>query len=323
MKKLLSIIVPFHNVEDYISDCLQSILNQGLKADNYEVILVNDGSEDRSMERISNLLAENSNFHIYEQSSQGPSIARNTALSHAQGDYILMMDADDILVDNSLPIFLQHAMTSRCDMAVANFIKLTSDSISGYRPKTHQIVNIEQISGYDYFMRYLNPRECYVWRTLYRREFLDQNSLRFIPNIYFEDIPFTIDCYLHAEKCLKIDMPLYIYRQHEGSIVSTVNMKKLKDLNQVMARLLEIKESQLWSVNVEQKLNDNIFATFSITIWYLTHDKTLLGRRNEYIEDLKKKKISMKFSHGMKQRMISCLYRIMPNTYIKLRSLIG
>ncbi len=323
MKKLLSIIVPFHNVEDYISDCLQSILNQGLKADNYEVILVNDGSEDRSMERISNLLAENSNFHIYEQSSQGPSIARNTALSHAQGDYILMMDADDILVDNSLPIFLQHAMTSRCDMAVANFIKLTSDSISGYRPKTHQIVNIEQISGYDYFMRYLNPRECYVWRTLYRREFLDQNSLRFIPNIYFEDIPFTIDCYLHAEKCLKIDMPLYIYRQHEGSIVSTVNMKKLKDLNQVMARLLEIKESKHWPADIEQGIDDNIFATFSITIWYLTHDKGLLQLKDDYISDFKNKVLNLPTGKGIKQKAISLIFHHMPNTYIQLRSLFG
>lgn len=321
MKKLLSIIVPFHNVENYISDCLQSILNQGLKADNYEVILVNDGSEDRSMERISNLLAENSNFHIYEQSSQGPSIARNTALSHAQGDYILMMDADDILVDNSLPIFLQHAMTSRCDMAVANFIKLASDSIPRYRSKTHKPVSIEQISGCDYFVRYLNPRECFVWRTLYRKEFLDQNNLRFIPGIYFEDIPFTIECYLHAEKCLKVDMPLYIYRQHEGSIVSTVNMKKLKDLNKVIAKLQEIKESEQWPTEVKQVIDDNIFATFSITIWYLTHDKNLLVKRHEYVEDLKKNAPSINFTHGIKQRVVSYLYRLMPNTYIKLRSL--
>lgn len=323
MKKLLSIIVPIYNVEDYISDCLQSILNQGLNSDDYEVILVNDGTEDKSMEKISNLLTDHPNFHVYEQSNQGLSVARNTGLRHAQGDYVLLLDSDDMLIDNSLPILLQHAMTSKCDMVVADFMKLTSDSIPRYRSITHKPVSIELISGCDYFMHHLNPRECYVWRTLYRREFLNQNSLRFIPGIYFEDIPFTIDCYLHAEKCLKIDLPLYIYRQHEGSIVSTVNMKKLKDLNQVMARLLEIKESQLWPVYVKQKLNDNIFATFSITIWYLTHDKTLLGRRNEYFEDLKKRKISMKFSHGMKQRMISCLFRIMPNTYIMLRSLIG
>ena len=143
--KVLSIIVPIYNVEDYISDCLQSILRQGLNSDEFEVILVNDGTKDGSMERISTILSVNANFHVYEQSNQGLSAARNTGLNHAQGKYVLLLDSDDMLIDNSLNTLLQHAMTSMCDMVVANFVKLTSDAISGYHSPTCQVVNVEKI----------------------------------------------------------------------------------------------------------------------------------------------------------------------------------
>ena len=319
--KVLSIIVPIYNVENYISDCLQSILRQGLNSDEYEVILVNDGTKDGSMEKISTILSVNANFHVYEQSNQGLSAARNTGLNHAQGKYVLLLDSDDMLIDNSLKTLLQHDMMSMCDMVVANFVKLTSDAISSYHSPTCQVVNVEKISGYDFFMHHLNPKQCYVWRTLYRRDFLNQNCLRFIPGIYFEDIPFTIECYLHAKRCLKIDLPFYIYRQREGSIVASINIKKLKHLNLVIGRLLEIKESEHWPADIKQKIDDNIYATFSITIWYLTHNKELLSQKDEYINDFKYQKLNLPLNKKIKQRAISLMFRYIPKTYIRIRSL--
>ena len=85
----------------------------------------------------------------------------------------------------------------------------------------------EYKSGEELFLIDLNPQQCYVWRTLYRKAFLDDNNLRFISGIYFEDVPFTTESYLKAHKCIKTSLTFYIYRQRNDSIVSTLNIKKI------------------------------------------------------------------------------------------------
>ena len=98
----LSIIVPVYNVEKYIRPCLESIFFQGLNEKDYEVIVVNDGTRDRSMEVVDSFQTAHSNMTIIHQENQGLSIARNTGMKHAKGDYIAFLDSDDILAKNSL-----------------------------------------------------------------------------------------------------------------------------------------------------------------------------------------------------------------------------
>lgn len=86
----LSIIVPVYNVEKYIKQCLESIFNQGLEEDSFEVIVVNDGTQDRSIDIISDLLAFHNNLRIIEQSNQGLSVARNNGLKAAKGEYVFL-----------------------------------------------------------------------------------------------------------------------------------------------------------------------------------------------------------------------------------------
>lgn len=317
----LSIIIPVYNVEKYIRPCMESVFNQHLN-NSFELILVNDGTKDNSFGVIDDLIKAHHNIIVMEQENQGLSAARNTGLSKASGKYVLFIDSDDLLVNDTLSLLLKKAQDSAADMIVADFIKLTDEQIPGFHTEILSYVESQEKNGWDYFINDFNPQECYVWRTLYRRSFLEENHLRFIPGIYFEDVPFTTECYLKAEKCVRFPLLFYVYRQRANSIVSSVNMKKVTDFNIVLERLQALKQKYSLPTNVEQKLSDTMFSAFSSAIWYLSHDKRLLERRNEYVEDLQKKDIPIQFTHGIKQRIISQIYRHIPNSYIKLRSIL-
>ncbi len=321
MKKL-SIIIPVYNVEMYIHSCVESVFQQGLNEDDFEVILVNDGTQDNSFGVISDLISYHTNIILIEQPNLGLSAARNTGLNKANGEYILFLDSDDLLFNNTMVSILSHT-NQLPDLIVAGFEKKRNEEITSHMltpKKNHQGITL---TGQELFINYLNPRECYVWRTLYKKAFLDNNNLRFIPGIYFEDVPFTVECYLKAKNCIYTKDSFYIYRQRSNSIVSAINKTKLLDLNKVIAKLWILQQICPLTSEEQKKLMDTIYATFSIEIWYITHIPGLLSERKIIIKDLKERVPNLWFSNGIKQTIISIFYKLIPNTYIKLKALLA
>lgn len=316
----LSIIVPVYNVEQYIRPCVESIFRQSLVDDVFEVILVDDGTPDNSFGVIRDVLDKHDNIQVVKQQNQGLSAARNTGLSKAKGDYILFVDSDDLLIDNMLPSLLSYTDKSP-DLVVAEFLKMTNEEIDRFQVGALEGHSAKEKSGEVLFQEDLNPQQCYVWRTLYRKAFLDMYELRFIPGIYFEDVPFTTECYLKAATCVKTSLVFYIYRQRENSIVSSINLKKVMDFNVVLERLWYIKDSYTLSYDTHKKLLDVIFTTFSILVWYVSHNSSLLAQRREIMSDLKRRVPNLYFENGIKQKCISLLYHYCPNLYIRLRAI--
>lgn len=314
----LSIIVPVYNVEKYVRPCIESILRQGLDEARYEVIIVNDGSTDQSMNVISDLVEGHSNMNVINQSNQGLSVARNKGLEKAQGSYILFLDSDDLLLDYTLAALLEETMKEQPDMLTANFVKMNDQEIEQHLPQSSHCT-FRATTGTEYFLHDLNPRECFVWHTLYKRDFLNKNQLRFIPGIYFEDVPFTVACYLNAERCIVASHTLYIYRQRTGSIVSSLNKKKMMDIHVVLAALWNMRP-QVTDKERRQKLMETIFTTFSIEMWYITHHQHLFAERKTIIHNLKKTVPDLYFDHGLKERVVSFLYKHLPFTYLWLRT---
>ena len=182
MKKL-SFIVPVYNVEKYIRECVLSIYGQNLLDEDFEVILVNDGTEDKSFEAIQDNCTQHNNIIRIDQENQGLSCARNNGLSYATGDYVLFVDSDDVLVKESVDPLLSVANTSCADLVVADFLKLSDEEILNYI-KDEKYASPVIKTGFKLFMEDLDPSQNYVWRTMYRREFLLQNNLTFIPGIF-------------------------------------------------------------------------------------------------------------------------------------------
>lgn len=320
--KDLSIIVPIYNVEKYVFQCLDSLYNQELVEDCFEVIIVNDGTKDRSMDIVSEFAKCHSNIIIINQENRGLSVARNNGLARATGRYIMFVDSDDFIVKGCLPILLSKAIEHSVDMLIADFVKMTDEEIERSIPNCKNKRYAENVmTGREAFVNFLNPVQCYIWRIIYSRDFLYKNRLTFIPGIYFEDIPFTIECFLKVNKSVVYLSPFYIYRQHYNSIVSTINKKKLLDFNRILLHLWTLLKTEMLSKDDYYKLMDTIFVTFSIEMWYLSHDKSVFPYRREIVEDLKEKVPNLYFCGGVKQRFISLIFRWWPYACLWIRSL--
>jgi glycosyltransferase involved in cell wall biosynthesis len=316
----LSIIVPVYNVEEYIRPCLNSIFQQGLDEYCYEVIIVNDGTRDRSMEVIQDIIEAHCNIIVINQDNLGLSSARNTGLLKATGDYIQFVDSDDLLVVDSLGHIMEDIRQKQPELFIAGFVKKTNEEImNGWMPEQNEYNSFPKPEFME-TIEQLNPRECYVWRTLYKRSFLNDNAIRFIPSIYFEDIPFSAECYLKAKKCIISNCNLYIYRQRPDSIVSTINLKKIMDFNIIIARLWKMR-TMAKSTKEYTCLMNLIFNTHQLQTWFIAHDEELVDERKSITDDLKKKVPNLYFCGGIIEHTESFLYSFFPNTYLWLRSL--
>lgn len=317
----LSIIVPVYNVEKYIRSCIESIFKQGLDDASFEVIIVNDGSTDRSMEMIEYIISQHRNITVINQDNKGLSIARNNGIANAKGKYILMPDSDDLLIENSLKPLLEIALESQADLIVADFKSMTDNEIEQTNTSLLQLemFNYREKTGEELFLEDLNPYHCYVWRTLYRNDFLKENNMSFVPGIYIQDVPFTHECYLKAKKCIRTYWLLNIYRKGHESATFSFNIKKTKDFCTAVAKTWELTHLDGISSKAQNKLREDIYTSFSMIIWIIIHKIDKESDRIEIIDFLKRQAPDLWFRNGVKQELESYMYRYVPHLLIHLR----
>lgn len=320
--KQLSIIIPVYNVEKYIRSCLISIFNQGLDCEQFEVIIVDDGTTDESLEVIKDMIDSHSNICVIEQTNQGMSIARNNGMRRAKGKYVMFVDSDDLLVEKSLPSLLEKTLESSVDMSIARFESMGDDEILNFDNKVLDDFYFRIVPANDYYSQEFNPRDCFVWHTLYKREFLENENIKFVERLYFEDIVYTTECFLKAKNCMVSNKFVYIYRRHLSSTISNIDIQKLFCINEVIKRVIELRNSRVLLRDQKRKVNKTIFVTFSLLICYMYRDKLLFNKRNLVIKDLKNKVPFMWFCRGIKEIIVSLLYNIKPDLYIVFRRFI-
>lgn len=323
--KLLSIIIPVYNVEKYIRPCLESIFRQGLDEERYEVIIINDGTKDNSIEVVQDIICHHSNITLINQENQGLSVVRNNGIAIAKGEYILMPDSDDLLIDNSLAPLLDAAISTKADLVVADFLKLNDEEILKEINNTHnqKEFTYEEKTGERLFLEDLNPYQCYVWRTLFRREFLLESNLKFVPGIYIQDVPFTHECYLKAKKCLRSPWFLNIYRIGHESATYCYNKKKMIDFCTAIAKTWELKNIPKQTPTKLKKLENDVYISFSVMICSCVHAIHKESERLEIIDYLHQKAPDLNFQNGYKEKIVTFMFRNIPHTYIRLRYLYG
>ena len=318
----LSIIVPVYQVEKYVRQCMESIFRQGLDEDTFEVIIVNDGTKDRSMEVIADIIEQHSNITIINQENQGLSVARNNGIKQAKGTYIFMPDSDDILITNSLRPLLDKAVDTMTDIVVADFLEMDDEGIENFQGLTQNTFNYTEKSGKRLFLEDLNPNQCYVWRSLFRRCFLLDHNLSFYPGIFYQDVPFTHECYIKADKCIRTSWVLTIYRKGRvGAATSSFGIKKAKDYCTMIARTWELTKND-FPPQILHKLKDNVFLYFSLNIWSTSRLKNK-NDRLVVINYLKVLVPDFSFSNSLKQIIYSVLYRYAPHYLIVIRLYYG
>jgi len=186
----LSIIVPAYKVEAYIEKCIRSLEDQDIPKSDYEIIITNDGSPDKSREIVEKLQAEFPNIVLINQENQGVSIARNNAINKAKGRYLMPIDPDDYVLPNTFSTILSTAESKDLDVLYLSFEIFSAEGKSIW----HTNYNKQQHNIYDGVDAYFAARGTNVkdpdrsWAILYRREMIEAYQLR-----YPEKVPFLED----------------------------------------------------------------------------------------------------------------------------------
>lgn len=313
----LSIIVPVYQVEDFIHACIESIYQQGLDETRFELIIVNDGTKDRSMERIADLLAIHHNITVINHTTNmSLSVARNEGIAQARGEYILMPDSDDLLIENSLPDLLQTALETKADLVLADFLIKTTEEINAMKGFEQPSYETVEKTGNQIFMEYYTPYQSYVWRTLFRRQFLLDNKLTFYPGICFQDVPFTNECYQKAGKCIKTNRVLNIYRVGQESSSKTLNTKKTRDFCISLTETWKLTAMEGLSEETIDRIHDNVFKSFEFLISWTVYSIENLSQGVDVIKFLRKCCPELHFRHGLRQCISSYFFRHTPTAFM-------
>lgn len=203
----VSVIVPVYNMEKYLSRCLTSLINQTI--DDLEIIVVNDGSTDKSDEIIKEYKKANNNIRYVTKENGGLSSARNFGLLYATGEYIAFLDSDDYVDRNMYKKMYEKAKEHNSDYVECDFLWQYDD---------HQKI--------DTGIRYTNKKEMFVtarvvaWNKLIKREIILENKLQFPVGLYYEDVEFFYKLLPHINSFDFVEEPLVYYVQRETSIVN-------------------------------------------------------------------------------------------------------
>lgn len=204
----VSVILPIYNVAPYLEEAFDSILNQTLR--DIEIIAVNDGSTDNSEEIIKKYQQKDSRIISFSQENQGQSVARNVALQHATGEYIYMMDSDDVLTSpDALLTCYEYAQRNKADFIFFDREQFTEDHVNFSVP-IHSTKFVEENKKYEgenllNLLLDTTSYNCVVWLLLINHDFLKRIGLKFYPGIIHEDELFTTVLMLRSSSiyCLK------------------------------------------------------------------------------------------------------------------------
>ncbi|MDO7171359.1 glycosyltransferase [Mariniflexile sp. AS56] len=218
----LSIIVPVYNVADYLNTCIKSLTIQDIDKDQFEIIAVNDGSTDTSLLVLEELKNEFVNLKIISQENQGLSGARNTGLNNALGQFILFVDADDYILPNVLKNLIDTAVFNKTDILEFGAKGITPHNKIVYSASASS--NNKVLTGAEYLaeINYMSS----ACNKLYRLSFMNIHQLRFMPNVYIEDIEFNSRAVVLCDRIMAIDTIIAHFLQREGSITRTRNFAK-------------------------------------------------------------------------------------------------
>lgn len=254
-KKLISIIIPVYNCEEFVQKTLNSIVKQDFN--DYEIIIVNDGSTDRSLEVIGeffNSLKKNIDFKIISQKNQGVSAARNNGLINSRGEYIYFLDSDDYIEENMFSFLEEKLKIKKYDMLFFKYdIVNDTKKLMKYEEK-YKILD-EENKGINILRMYLREDIfiC-IGSAIYKKSIIINNNLKFnINSANGEDQEFICKFLSHSENINFIDETFFYYYRRNGSITNSISLKRLD----VVKSFLNLEE-YLNSINYDKKTIDII-----------------------------------------------------------------
>jgi len=260
----ISIIIPVYNVEKYLEQCLNSVVNQTLK--DIEIICVNDGSTDNSKDILNEYAEKDSRIVIIDKKNAGLGAARNTGMEHVNGEYILFLDSDDWMDLEACESLYNYTLSHDSDLMIFKIRPYDENTNEFFKRKDYELSAVknffnESNVNYKMLKNSIFKFSVVAYSKFYKKSFLDKFSMKFPEGLIFEDNPFFYDVILKADKIKFLD-EYYVYRRfRDGSIITSCD-KRFLDIIPITNLMLDIfKRNNLYIEYLEPLLNKKISLT--------------------------------------------------------------
>ncbi len=279
----ISVIIPVYNVEKYLRQCMDSIINQTFK--DFECICVNDGSTDGSLDILQEYAKKDDRIKIINQKNKGIAVTRNIGLKFSTGEYTIFVDSDDWIDKEYLNVLYSNIILQDCDIVRANFQFYYNDNNLYEMSKMNKnLLFNKQPNIYNrLFFAYTTT---FVWGELYKSSIIKNNNVLFYQSSMGEDIPFKLLTYLYSKKILFIEDSLYFYRKRQGSLTQKTGQLFIEDFKNFITFIHDLHG---------RKLNSSESVTFCINLLYYK-----LGQVQKRVDDSKKEDLLKKSVNAFK-----------------------
>ncbi|CUR54434.1 hypothetical protein NOCA2170006 [metagenome] len=270
-KPEISLVVPFYNVEDYLAECLDSLLRQTWS--DFEVVLVDDGSPDGSRAIAERYAAQDPRIRIITQENAGLGAARNAGIRNARGRYLAFVDSDDLLPAGALRTLVTSAQATGSDIVVGSVERF--DSRKTWSPSWVENVHIAEERGVTVAEFLPLLRNLYSWNKLFRRDFWVEQNLWFREGVAYEDQPIISQLYARARSIDVLTDIVYRYRARDDNSSISQQTASLKDLRDRI---------EAWHLSrdlLRREASEQIYQGWLATLfeahfhWYLTSSGTV------------------------------------------------
>lgn len=239
-KYKVTVIIPCYNAEEFIKYCLLSILKQ--IPHDWELLVIDDGSTDKSLDIIKDIFSSEinkKNLKFIEKKNSGVSDTRNFGISIAKGDYIALIDADDIVEDNYV-----EELSKALDFE-ADIIEFNALQFSFFTEENNEFIKASSFDGFNrinsavQLNNVFENAKWYPWLRLYKRNLFIQKNILFHPGIIYEDMLTIPMLYMNSKSIFNINKKLYKYRHNRKSLTNTFRIKDIHDLIHITEILTE------------------------------------------------------------------------------------
>lgn len=265
LNKLISFIVPVFNTQSFLNRCLESIIKQDYP--NIEIIIVNDGSTDRSQEIIDKYLDKYNCIQCINQSNSGVGAARNAGIAKAEGDYISFVDSDDCIKENFCSYLMN--IIGDADIAVGGRDKYVGDIYKNSK-RAPSIMEIGSIEAIKLLLLGMYGTRA-AWGKIYKRSYIE--NIHFIEGRYFEETRYSFDTFANAKRVVIADKVLYMYRVRPESIMTTDAEKIIAEMGLVVQDIYQrLNEKEIFQICKPEFVNWVVRVIISNTRMFCNGD---------------------------------------------------
>ncbi|HEO8648038.1 TPA: glycosyltransferase family 2 protein [Streptococcus agalactiae] len=287
---LISIIIPIYNVEKFLEECIDSVLNQTYK--NIEILLVDDGSTDNSGIICDNYSLKDKRIRVFHKNNGGLSDARNFGVVNAEGRYISFIDSDDYIDKNYIRKMYYCLSNHKVDMVICNYLSVYNNDLKPIVSRLQDCIIYSRVELFsNLYGKYKDPFTT-AWGSLIRTDIA--KKVTFPIGKLHEDEFTTYKYYLYSDKIAFVPEPLYFYRRREASIMSSSYSKRNLDSLEVYEERIKILEKNNISIS------ETVYIYLSLILYHIY-------RIRKYPEVCNKQELLDKFN----------------NYYLKYKNILG